>query len=809
MLLNYLKIAIRNLARNKGYSIINILGLSLGVTCCLLLALYIQDEMSYDKHQNRLGDLYRIVTEFEIDADLKKMGTTSPPIALTMRDEIVGIESASRLVNPPGVSRNLIKYEDKLFYETNGFVADSSIFEIFSYDLIQGNSKKALVEANSVVLSAALSKKLFDDEIALDKVIAISQGGEAINYKVTGVFKEFGKSHIKANFFTSMTSDGFAKALRTDPDLSEQWGGQNFIPAYVKLVPGQNVADIIKRMNEVLMKHGGDDIAAMGRKKTLTLEPVKDIYLRSDVGQSPRIIYTYVIASLGVFILLLACINFMNLSTAKATRRASEIGIRKVMGAFRISLISQILGEAMVIVIVSLLISIMLVQLGLPFFNDLTGKSISYDADNIGFFLSALVGIAIVTGILAGSYPAFYLSSFQPAQVLKGKFTMSNSSGWLRRSLVIFQFMIAITLVCGMLIISDQLTFMLEKDLGFDAEAKIVLPLRTHTARNSYSALKKELQNESAIKAVSATEYIPGTYVWSDSFFFPDGGNMETAIDIHRNDVDYGYIELMGIKLLSGRSFTDNYEMESKNKIVLNRSAAKQLGFTPEEARGRTIHNEWDGKKSSFEVIGVIEDYHQTGVKDEIKPLLFQMTNATNEFSFVVLNVNTENFKETISTIENKWNKIGSDTPFEFSFLDNSLQQQYSEDQKVSSIITGFTLIAMLISCLGLYGLSSYMAERRFKEIGVRKVMGASVNQIVGLMSKEFVKLVVIAFVISVPLSWYAMDQWLAGFAYRVPINPMIFIVAGSIALLIALVTVSFESVKAALTNPVTSLRNE
>jgi putative ABC transport system permease protein len=811
MIFNYIKIALRNLTRNKVYSLINILGLSLGVGCCLLLSLYIEDEISYDKHHDRLNDIYRIVTEFTVDIENQKMRTTSPPIALTMRDEIQEIESATRALNPPGVPRCLIKYEDKLFYETDGLIADSSLFEVLTYDIIEGNQKTALVEPNSVVISDKLSKKLFGNESGLDKIITIGQGGEPAEYKVTAVFKDRYNSHLAANFFISMSSStGFAKWLTSDPDATQEWAGQNFVPAYVKLIPGADKDVVIKKMNQVLMKYGADDIKAMGRKKSLSLEPVKDIYLRSDVGQSPRIIYIYVIASIAVFILLIACINFMNLSTAKATKRAGEIGIRKVMGAFRSSLISQILGEAMVIVTLSLLISVIFVQVCLPFFNDLTGKSISFASENIAFLLLALAGIAIFTGLIAGSYPAFYLSSFQPAQVLKGKFTMSNSSGWLRRGLVVFQFMIAITLVCGMIIISKQLSFMQSKDLGFNSDAKIILPLRSASARNNHDGLMQELKNSGAVKQAAATEYVPGSHVWSDSFYYQDGGNMETAIDIRRNGVDEHYMKMMNIKLMAGRQFSDNRKMENEsNNVIINRTSANKFGIAPEEIIGRKIYTDWNGIKYTKTIIGVMDDYHQNDLKEEIVPMFFQMPDSTKRYDFMVLDVNTSNFEQTITRIESTWKSIIIDTPFEYSFLDDNLRKQYDEDRKVSSIITSFTMIAMLISCLGLYGLSSYMAERRFKEIGVRKVMGASIGQIVQLMSKEFVKLVVVAFLISVPLAWYAMDKWLSGFAYKIEIDVFIFVYAGAAALVIALLTVSFESMKAAMSNPVESLRNE
>jgi putative ABC transport system permease protein len=809
MFRNYFIIAVRNIMRSKVYSIINILGLSLGISCCLLLALYIQDEYSYDRHHQRLDDLYRISTQFESDRGIDKLKSSSPPVAMTVWAEVPEVESALRLLNPPGVDRNLIKYEDKLFYETDGFIADSTLFDVLTYQLTEGNPKKALVDANSVVISTELAKKIFGNGEAMDKMITISQGSATGTYKVTGVFRNDKKSHIHANFFTSMTSSGWGEYLRTDPETANEWGGQNFVPAYLKLVHGHNREEVVKKINDVLKKHGTEDMKALGLKKTLGLEAVKDIYLRSDIGQSPRIIYLRVIASIAVFILLIACINFMNLSTARASKRAAEIGIRKVMGAFRSSLMRQILGEAMVIVLLSILVSIVIVQLTLPMFNNLTGKVINFSTDNLLYFGTALAGITLVTGLVAGSYPAFYLSSFQPAQVLKGKFALGNASGWLRRSLVVFQFMIAITLVCGMLIISRQLDYMQNKSLGFNASAKVIIPLRTGDAKRQYEALKTELQRKGGIQAVSAADYTPGNTIWNDMMFYSEGGNMEKAVLHRRNVVDAGYLEMLGIKLISGRSFTNNRAMESQRKIIVNRASANKLGFAPDKIVGEHLYFEWQGQHYSYEVIGVMEDYHQNSLKEEINPVMFEIARDSSRYSNLIAQVDTGNFTETLKTIEQTWKSLVNDTPFEFSFLDQNIQKQYDEDRLMGRVITSFTMIAMLISCLGLYGLSSYMAERRFKEIGIRKVMGASVKQIIALMSTEFVRLVIVALVLSVPLAWYGMNRWLEGFAYRIPVDALIFVYAGGLALLIALLTVSFESIKAAITNPVESLRNE
>ena len=810
MLQNYFKIALRNLFRNKVYSIINILGLSLGIACCLMLVLYVQNEFNYDKHHERLNDLYRIDTQMQSEIiGFDKMGSVSPPIAMTLRDEIPEIESAVRILNPPGLAQSLIKYKDKIFYESDGYIADSTLFDVFTYELIEGNPKKALTDVNTVVISEKLAHKIFGDESALDKNISIAQGGPQVNYKITGVFKETGKSFIYANFFTSIMSEGMGEYIRKDPEAANEWAGQNFVPSYVKLVPGHSEVVVEKKINEVLLKHGAKAMNVLGLHKTLFLEPVKNIYLNSETDQNPRITFIYIILSIALFILLIGCINFMNLSTAKATKRASEMGIRKVMGAFRSSLIRQMLGEALVIVVISVMLSIVLVQITLPLFNELASKSISITSENIVPFSIALIILTIITAFVAGGYPAFYMSSFEPAQVLKGKFNLSSTSGRLRQALVVFQFMIAIVLVSGMLIISKQLSFIQEKDLGFDSRAKIILPLRTENSKNQYEALRDELKRYSAVQEVAGTEYVPGSPIWSDMMFYTDGGNMDNAILNRRNLIDAGYLELLGIKIIAGRSFTTDRKSESDKKVIINRTSAKKFGFEPNQAIGQHIHFDWHGEKHTFEIIGVMEDFNQTSLKDAIVPIMFEIAWKPNIYKFIVASVSPNQFDQTVQSFEKTWKKLVSDTPFEYSFLDENIQRQYDEDRKVSKIITSFTAIAMIICSLGLFGLSSFMAERRFKEIGIRKVMGASVSQIVTMMSKEFIKLVAIAFIIAVPLAWYVMDQWLSGFAYKVQMGIAIFLYAGVSAALIAIITISYESIRAASANPIKSLRTE
>jgi putative ABC transport system permease protein len=805
MLQNYLKIAFRNLSRTKIYSLINISGLALGVACCLLLALYVQDEFSYDRHHERLNDLYRIDTEFEGVVGFDKLGSVSPPIPMTLKEELAEIEEAARLV-PTFSNANLVQFEDNKFYES-GLVADSTLFNVLTYDFIEGDPKTALTDANTVVIDVSVAKKLFGDAPALDKMILITQGGDPVNYKITGVYRKK-KSFIDVNFFTSILSEGSGDYVRNNPQAADEWAGQNFVNGYVRLAPGADPKAVEVKINEVLVKYGSEDMKALGLKKKLFLEPVKSIYINSQIDKNPRITYIYVIVSIAVFILVLACINFMNLSTAKASKRASEIGIRKAMGAFRSSLIAQLLGEAMIIVLIAIAISLALVYFALPRFNELANKTISFNSENVMFFAIALALLTVITGILAGSYPAFFISSFQPAQVLKGKNALGNASGTLRQGLVVFQFMVAIILVCGMLVISSQISFMQEKDLGFDPEAKILIPLRTNDGQKGYQALKIALEQMAPVKAVSAANCPPGTFIFNDMKFYRQGGNMDNAILNRINNVDAGYMELLGIKLIAGRVFTDNRANEER-KVIINRTSAKEFGVEPEKMVGEKLFFDWQGEHFEFEVVGVMEDFNQTSLKEPVLPIMFAVPEPEEGFQYIVASVDPTSFQETLAKIETLWKSHVSDAPFEFSFLDDDLDKMYNDDQRIAKIISYFAAIAMIICCLGLYGLSSFMAERRLKEIGVRKVMGASVSQIVGMMSKEFVKLVMIAFVIGAPLAWYAMSRWLETFEYRTTLDIYLFIYAGMAAVAIALLTISYESLRAANSDPARVLKNE
>ncbi|MBT1712100.1 ABC transporter permease [Fulvivirgaceae bacterium PWU5] len=806
MLRNFIVVALRNLRRNKVFSLINIVGLSVGVACCLLLVLYVQDELRYDTYHRDGERVFRITSSSNL-SDFKPYPRTSPPIAWGIKDEVPEFETVARIVSPPNVTLNLVRYEDKMFYEPDGYLADSTIMSVLTFPFLEGNPAKALAHPNSVVISETMAHKLFGNESALGKVLNINQGGPAVDFTVTGVMQPPANSHLRINFFASMTSDGWGEYVRRE-DVADEWAGQNFMNAYVKLRPGYSLPDVIAKMNTAFQQHGASDLKQLGVQKNLGLEPLEDIYLYSSTDKTPRIRYLYVVGSIAAFILLIACINFMNLSTAKAAQRAIEVGLRKSLGAPRGLLIRQFLSETLLIVAIAMIISCMLVPLVLPVFNQLTGKEIHLETSGLGLTALCLLAITIVTGLVAGSYPAFYLSSFQPAGILKGRAALPTGGSLLRRTLVVSQFVIAITLACGMIIVSRQLNFMQEQDLGIDTTHKIVLPLRTDSGKQQYAPLSEAIGKTASVSGVTGTTYLPGSPIFSDFGLYPAGSSMEKAVLVHNSWVEPNYLQVMGIPLVAGHNFASTRDEESWRRVIVNEEAVRQLGLTSESIVGNLLYFDWQGEQYKFEVIGVMKDYHQISLREKIYPILLRVQ-SEGELDFLIAEVKGGNIDQSLAAFESAWKTVITDAPFEYSFLDENIQKQYTDDKRVAGVINTFTVIAMVISCLGLYGLSGFMAEKRFREIGVRKVLGASVRQIVVMMSGEFVRLVLIAFVLAVPLSLYGINLWLDGFAYKVSPDVTLFALAGGVALLIAVLTISFESIRAASGNPVDALRDQ
>jgi putative ABC transport system permease protein len=823
MFRNYLTVALRNLQKHKIFSFINVFGLSVGIACCMLLALYIKDEFSYEKHFESHEDIYRVTSTFiKEDGVEEKMPRTSPPVALTMLEEFPELESATRVVNPPEVEQHLLRYEDKTFFEKKGYLVDSTFFDVFSYEFAEGDRTTALDDRSTVVLSSRVANKIFGHDSAIDKQVIINSGSSVDTFRVTGVLKPYSKnSQIDADFYMAMNSEGWGDYIVRE----NNWVGNNFIYTYIKVRPETNVNSLTAKFPALLEKHGGTQMKEMGLKKTMSVQPLKDVHLFSardftsssfgflDIGDSGNILYIYILGSICIFILLIACINFMNLTTAKASQRAGEVGVRKSLGANRSNLIGQFLGESMTIVLISMIMSIGLVQMVLPFFNVLTQKDLSLNSSNIGYIIVALVGISLITGLIAGSYPAFFLSSFQPAKVLKDKRLSGGSSNWLRKGLVVFQFVIAITLISSIIIIHKQLRYIQDKSLGFNPEYRILLPLRTNEAQSNYPTLKTRFEQLSGIKLVSASTAVPSMPTMRDLPLYKEGSSMENAISHFNINIDENYFDLLDIKLIAGRNLVfekDSFNFyRDFNHILINRASADRNGMTPEEAVGSKLRIDWQGRRVTFQIEGVVENFHQMSMHREVPPMIFILPVEKTNYVSLCVAVDAKDYANTFTNMKKAWKEVNPNTPFESTFLSDNIKQQYASDERNLSIITTFTIIAILISCLGLYGLSIYVAERRIKEIGIRKVLGASVTGIVGMLSKDFIKLVGLAFLISIPAGYYAMDQWLQNFAYKTELNVSVFILAGLVSFSIAWITVGFESIKAAIGNPVDSLRNE
>ncbi len=824
MLGNYLKIALRNLINHKMFSLINITGLSIGITCCVLLSLYIHDEFAFETHFKDYKNIYRLTTVFNTDQGAEKFPRSSPPIAMTLAREVPEIESATRVVNPPEVEQHLIRLDDQSFYEKTGYLVDSTFFDVFSYEFREGDPKTALDGRSAVVLSDVLARKIFGHESALEHTLIINSGQSVDTFHVTGVLKPFtSQSQVDADFYMGMNSHGWGDYING----VTTWAGQNFIYTYLKLRNGTPPEAVTDKFPALLDKYGAKDLKEMGIRKSMGLQRLADVHLYSvgefggtfsgygyfDLGATGNIMYVYVMGSICLFILLLACINFMNLTTAKASQRAGEVGVRKSLGASRRNLVRQFLGESMTIVALAMIVSLGLVQVVLPLFNEFTHKQLSITANNFGYIAGALVAITVITGLVAGSYPAFFLSSFQPARVLKNRYS-STSSQRLRKVLVIFQFVISISLISSIALIQQQMNYIKSKALGFNPSYRIMLPLRTTEAKSQYVALRNRLKGIAGVHDVAGTTALPSTATVRDLPLYPEGSNMDKSV-LHFNiNVDDDYFKLLEIPLIAGRTLT--YEKDSvnffgsnHNRAMVNRESLRRTGIALDNAVGSHLFIDWQGRHIDFEIVGVIDDFHQFSLHQKMTPMIFLTLNEQTSFAQMVVSIEPSDYKNVIGNIEKVWRETVPNTPFESDMLSDNVKRQYDADEKIFGIITASTLTAILISCLGLYGLSIYVAERRLKEIGIRKVLGASIPGIVGLLSREFVILVAIAFVVSVPVVYYAMGRWLEGFEFRTSMGFGVFVTAAAVSFVIAWLTVGFESLRAAFRNPVDSLRTE
>ena len=806
MIRNYFKIAWRSLQKNKLQTVINLLGLTVGTVCCLSILVYVFAQFGYDDQFSDSSSIYRINTSIkEHNGGLASAGS-SPPIAFTMKEDFPEVAEACRVVyfgeGNAGLLRNLESGES--FYESRGYLADSTFFDLFNYPLLEGKSETALNAPNSIVLSQVLAKKLFGNQSVLNKTLVLGSGEEEQNLTVTGVFNEdFGKSHLNPNYILTMNSGGLGQHVLN----VQNFATENFAMSYVKLKDGTDPAGLEAKLPDFLDKHGAKDFAKVGFQKSLFLQNITDIHLYSEgianqIDQVSNINYLYMLLILALFIQLVACVNFINLSTARANKRAREIGVRKAIGADKSSLIQQFLGESMLLSLIASLLSIPLTAIALPFVNTLTQGEIGYAALFDWRILIVLIALGIITGLLAGLYPAFILSGIKPVKVLKTSASLDLGNGYLRKALVVFQFVISIGLICTVIIITQQVKYSQKMDMGFDKDNLIAMRLGTESVSKRFKALKEKFETVSGIVEVAGTNFYPTERIMGDIGLIIPGQNIESRKLVYYNGVSPNYLKTVSTSLLAGRSLNSTDE----NQILVNKATIDAFEIPLDQAVGARLEDTNGEGSDIYEIVGVTDDYHFGSLKEEIKPML--LFNETQP-SWIILRAETKNLEPILAQLETAWKTVNPDTPFVFNFVDKEVEKLYAEEKRLSKISLVFTSLAILISCLGLFGLVSYVAEQKKKEIGIRKVLGASVENVVRLLTKDFVILVMIAFVIASPLAYFIMQNWLQDFPYRINIQWWVFVIAGGAAILITVLTVSFQAIKAAIQNPVKSLRTE
>ena len=817
MFQNYLKIAWRNFLKQKGMSFINLSGFAVGLICSVFIYLFIDDEMRYDRHFENSENIFRLTTQLS-GAVNSTTSMSSPPLAEAMRNEFPEVVQTARLLKLPAVDQHLVKIKEgeqgqSSFFENYGFLVDSTFLQIFSYELLYGNPNEALRQPYSVVLSDELASKYFGNENPLGHPLRIENAWGEFDCAVTGVFKKNPRSHIPANFFMAMNSGEPGDWVQGNND----WVGTNHFCTYLLLKEGTDAAALASKLPAFLDKHSAQQLADKGIQKKLGLEPLTAIHLNPstdfDISVRGSRQQLYTLGFIGLFILLIACINYMNLSTARFAKRHREVGVLKVLGAKRAMLIRQFLAESVLVGLLAFGLVLGLVMPLLRVFENFTEKTIGMGS--LQMALGFTLGIALLSGLLAGSYPSFFLSSFHPMEALKNFAAKGGSRGGavqLRRGLVVLQFSISVTLIIGVLVIWQQMRFLQQTDLGFDKDQKVVVALKTLESEVKYRELKSAISRVAAVKAVSACSAHPGVISFANLNIYPAGKSIEQGSQINVNYVDEGFAELMGFELKTGRFASPKFASDTSGfgGWVLNESAVAAIGLTPETVIGQKMYADWRGNQENFEVVGVVKDFHFESLHKKISPQGFRITQVEDTgYGYMVLDLHGGNWSNTLQGLTNAWQSVMPGVPFDGRFLDEVFQQNYLAEQRSFSLLSLFAGLAIFISCLGLFGLAAHAVERRSKEMAIRKVVGASINSLARLLSMEFLKPVALALVIASPMAYFLMEKWLQDFAYQIDISWWMFVVAGIAAVGVAFLTVGFQSVKAALANPVKSLRSE
>ena len=796
MFKNYLKIAWRNLWRQKGFSLINIGGLAIGLTAFFLIMLYVSFEMSYDNFHTKGDNIYRVVTDIKTPTDV--MESDRPSIAVPPRLE-TDFEEVQKAVRIMDITLDIRKNNIK-FKEPNSMAVDSAFFGVFDFALVQGDKRNALKEPFSIVLTKEVANKYFGDGQAIGQTLKIkNEDIDDRNFTVTGIMEEMpANSHIQADILISMTT--YSQGVM--PEFDNLWGLYD-PSAYVLLNSASDPKRLESKFLDFIERNIGNELRADKMAVTLKLEPLNTVYLVSTRGGkiSGDVNLIYIFSVVALFILIIACINFINLTTARSVERAKEVGVRKVIGAGKRQLGFQFIGESVIICLIAFVFTVLLTIFVLPQFSALAGKTIVASVFDITGHFAVLFIITLAVGVLAGSYPAFVLSSFRPVSVLKGSFLAGNKGVTLRKVLVVAQFSISIALIVGTVIIYNQMNFMQNQDLGFNKERLVVLETDISPQLN---VLKEDLKKLPGVISTGLSSSVPGIQNNSAYSIIENNSGDDQVANLDAYFVDYDFVSQFGLKVIAGRDFSKDFASDSTEAMIVNEQTVKLFGYSnPSEALGAKF-SQW-GKEG--QIIGVVKDFHFKSLQDNIKPMT--MAFGKEKADLLAVKIRPDDVQATLAGIQLKWESILPNDTFNYYFLDQAFDRQYRAQERFGNLFLAFAFLAILISCLGLLGLAAYSTLQRKREIGIRKVIGSSVLGIVHLVSKEFLKLIAISFLIATPIAWFVMDAWLQDFAYRIEVQWWVFALAGIFTLAIAILTVSFHAFKAAIANPVKSLRAE
>jgi len=807
MFRNYIKTAFRSLKKNKGFTAINVLGLALGLAVCLLIVFYVIDEVSYDRYNVKIDRIYRVNNDIKFGGSEASYATSPAPLAAALESELPDVEHAVRFRQNGGLR---IKKGDQNIQEHRVIYADPEIFSVFTFPMINGNPNNALKDPHAIVVTESIANKYFGSTNVVGKALVAD---DDVNYKITGVIKDLPKqSHIQADIFISMITLADSKEA--------SWLNNNF-QTYILLKPGVEMKAFEPRLVKLMKEHldpqmqavvhmSYDDFEKSGSYIHTNTIPLKKIHLESnrqaELGQNGNIQFIYIFSAIALFILLIACVNFMNLSTARSANRAREVGVRKVLGSARKHLIAQFLAESIIVTMVATALALIIAFALVPVFNQMSGKELSFTVHSLTWLIPTVITIVVVIGCLAGSYPAFFLSGFQPIEVLKGKLAAGFKGGALRSFLVVFQFSISIFLIIGTLVIYNQLKFIQNKDLGY-SRSHVLVVKNLYALGKQAKTFKDEIKLLPGVANATMTGYTPTMdYRNSNTMFQTPTLDTKNALNTQMWYVDEDYINTLGIKMVAGRSFSKQMLTDS-SAIILNETAAKRLGYKDVLNKSLYIPQDQQAKIiKQYHIVGVMKDFNFNSLRENVSQLTLVLGEERGALN---IRVKTSNMPAFISQVEDKWKEMSPNQQFDYSFMDQDFDATYRTEQRMGKIFVSFTSLAIIIACLGLFGLAAYAAEQRNKEIGIRKVLGAGVSSIVAMLSIDFIKLVIISIAIAAPLAWFIMQKWLQGFAYRQNIQWWIVALAGVGAIVIAFVTISFQSVKAALINPVKSLKSE